>query len=313
MTLSGAILLAVYHPDVNLLRRQVESLRGQTLRNWQCHVGIDGADAQTCALLDELVGEDDRFFITEYAENVGHYRNFERLTQEAPHQAAWVAYCDQDDYWYPDKLRRLVGRLYEQPSISAVVGAARLVDDHGIPLGVARRDPGSVGQLLLKNAVTGSFAVFRPDVLGLALPFPTATQAAVHDHWLGVCAATLGEVVCCDEPLQDYVQHDANAIGEVPSSKYGSLLKGLSRGGGPSAQLTRVSRELWGWRVSMAATLLARANLAGQAEASVRSVARGRLTLSLSRHLMREARAGHLSWSDGFGMGAAAFWWPRAK
>lgn len=305
--------MAVYRPDAALLRRQVESLLAQTLRDWQCFVAIDGPDPKARAVLDDLVAADPRFHVTEYAENLGHYRNFERLTELVPGDAAWAAYCDQDDYWYPRKLEVLVSELDRDPGRTAVTGSARIVDSAGTVLGVSRRTPASSDRLLLKNELTGSFTVFRSDVLRFALPFPPETRIAVHDHWLAVCAASIGEVVFLPEVVQDYVQHESNAIGEARPSLLRSLKELV---GAPShrAHLDSVSREKWGWRVSMARTLLPRVERRGQrASPAVAAVAEGPMNTALAKLLFSEVRSGRLPARNGVAMGVAALWWPRLR
>ncbi|MFI5429458.1 glycosyltransferase [Aeromicrobium sp. UC242_57] len=101
MSRSGAICLAIYQPDRDLLRAQIESLAMQTETDWDCHIGIDGRDDSVADYLAGLVGTDARFSITMYETNVGFYRNFERLVEEVSPTAEWVALADQDDWWFP--------------------------------------------------------------------------------------------------------------------------------------------------------------------------------------------------------------------
>ena len=104
--------MAVYKPDEALLRIQVESIRRQTLGGWTCLIGIDGADELAVRAVTEAIGDDERFVVIEYPENVGHYRNFERIIQRAAIQDVdWIALADQDDRWSESKLERLVSAL----------------------------------------------------------------------------------------------------------------------------------------------------------------------------------------------------------
>jgi glycosyltransferase involved in cell wall biosynthesis len=313
MNKHGVILMAVFRPDPGLLERQMRSLQEQTLPDWDCHVGIDGHDSQARGHVERLVGDDSRFRITEYERSVGHYRNFERVSRQASEAAPWVAYCDQDDYWYPEKLETLAASLDQQPNCYAVVGAGRVVDEAGTVLGVTERGADSMSQLVLKNEVTGSFSMFRRSVLDLALPFPDPTRAAVHDHWLGVCAAALGDVVFLRDVLQDYVQHGGNAIGEASPRGIRDTIDAIRSLGELTFRLDVVSREKWGWRVSMANALLARRDNVRDVgdPGPVAAVASGRLSAGLTKLLLVEAAAGRLPIGDAIGMAAAATWWPR--
>ena len=70
-----------------------------------------------------------------------------------------------------------------------------------------------LGAELQTNVVTGAACLVRREVLDVALPFPAELDGSFHDHWLAVCALALGELAYVDQPLVDYVQHDANVVG----------------------------------------------------------------------------------------------------
>ncbi|WP_442939916.1 glycosyltransferase [Nocardioides sp. B-3] len=235
--------------------RNSPQLQTSRWQNWTCHVGIDGADADTLALVIEIVGLDDRFAIHHFPVNIGFYRNFERIVAAVDPGAAWVALADQDDFWHPNKLERLVAE-FAADDVAAVSGQARLVNDSGVELGLTRRcDPGPFG-LLLDNKVTGSFAVFRGDVVRRSLPFPEPTDAAYHDHWLGMVAAGVGRLVIVNDALQDYVQHGANVLGEERGSRLGWRAQTLRERSGSHGMLLYLSAHRWGWRVTMARVLI---------------------------------------------------------
>jgi len=249
----GSICVAVYRPDPVLLERQISSIQNQTERGWNCHIGIDGADEPTAALLQGLIAGDDRFVVHAFPENVGFYRNFERVLEAADAASPWIALADQDDYWYPEKIERLLSALMVD-GVTLVSGQARLVSPDGVESGITARHVRDLPALMLDNQVTGSFSIFRSSVLSAALPFPEPTDVAFHDHWLGVVAESLGNVVVVDEVLQDYIQHGNNVIGEenggAQVAKRFSALFARSKGVGASIRYIRDHR--WGWRVEMA-------------------------------------------------------------
>jgi len=190
-----AVCLATHRPDPGLLDRQLASL-----------------DAQTYA--DRiLVREDDEA-------GSGAYRAFERCLARVPADAAFVAPCDQDDVWRPDKLAVLVDALERSAALLAY-SDVRVVRPDGTVLSETYwtdRDNGwdDLGDLLATNVVTGAACLFRRAVLDVALPFPRAVDGAHHDHWLALCALALGDLAYVDAPLVDYVQHGANVVGHAP-------------------------------------------------------------------------------------------------
>ena len=304
---SGAVVMAVYRPVPALLARQISSLRAQSVQDWKCVIGIDGRDPETLSLLRASVDGDARFEVIEFEENVGVYRHFERLLERVPKDVAWVSLADQDDYWYQDKFARLLPVL-DRPCSSAVLGQARLVNDRGEVLGRTDRRPGDLAQTMLTNQVTGSLTVFRRSVVTAALPFPGATKIAIHDHWLGVCAAATGKIGLLDEVVQDYVQHGGNVLGEAQHITLRGASREIVDRGGPRSELDYIANELWGWRVNMAEALLTRA--VGSATPTVAAFARGTLTLRVLRALLTDVCSRRVRPIAAVGMIAAELWWP---
>lgn len=304
----GAIVMAVFRPRRALLEAQIASVRGQTLEGWRCLVGIDGADARARTLVEELTAGDQRFHIREYDENVGVYRNFERLLAEMDElgdAVAWVALADQDDRWDPDKLARLVAVLGVE-GVAAVTGQARVVDESGVLQGMTHRHPGGPLETVLHNQVTGSLTVLRREVVDRALPFPPVTAIAVHDHWLGVCAVALGRVVALDAAVQDYVQHSDNVLGEARPARVRAEASRFVRD--PGGYLRRAVRDQWGWRVGMARTAVQR-GLVGEDGTGLTAVAEGRLGRPGFASLASSTARGRIRVRDAAAMSLAATLW----
>jgi len=291
---SGWICLAAYRPDTELLATQIESIRKQTVTTWHCEIGIDGPDPKAREALEGLVAGDSRFSIHEFAANIGFYRNFERLLANVPADAEWVALSDQDDEWFPHKLEILVPLL---KTASLAFGQAYVVDterpDENPALAVRRS--ASLTAALIDNQVTGSMAVFRRDLVNLALPFPAETDSAFHDHWLGLCALVTEGIEVTLEPLQNYVQHGANVIGEERRPGLVSRLRRLATSSkkDQTTGVDYISEHRWGWRVSMATTLIKRMPEDRTADRkALGAVASDRLTPGLLRNFAREVIMG---------------------
>lgn len=209
----GAIVLAAYSPDPELLKVQLTSLQDQSVTDWECIISVDGERAPVAALVAEIVAGDDRFRVIGDDTRRGFYLNFEHGLEAVAEDAAWVALCDQDDRWNPDKLETLLPHLDE---VSMVSGQARLVQHpSGTVTGSTERRDHTTVQTLLSNQFTGSLCVFDPAILADALPFPrVSSRVATHDHWLAVVAGAHRGTRVIDALVQDYVQHDANVFGD---------------------------------------------------------------------------------------------------
>ena len=250
----GAVVLAVYRPTPALLEEQLRSLRAQTVTEWRGYVGIDGHDDSAHALVQQLVGSDERFEVHHFPDNVGVYRNFERLLGLVPREVDWVALADQDDSWYPQKFERLVP-LLDKPGVSAVLGTARVRGVDGDDRGLTRRRPGDFLSTFFLNCLTGRLAILRRDVLDDAFPFPPKSEYAIHDHWLAVRAAARGAIVQSPEVVQDYVQHAGNVIGEMRPRRMLEVGREILQTGGLGRYVDRFALGPWIWRVDMARAL----------------------------------------------------------
>ncbi len=223
-----AVLMAVFEPRQDWLAEQLQSLDRQTV--------LDGAEAEHCPV--RLYVRDDAsrtvsqeeilecirenlqripfsFFVNR--RNMGSTAVFEQLTQEA--EAAWFAYCDQDDIWEPDKLEKLL-QLAEESRAVLVCSDMRMIDENGNVLADSITDlrprhrfsegTGLAGQLIYRNFVTGCTALMKSDLAKQAVPF---AKSMVHDHYLAFFSALHGPIAVCREPLVRYRQHKGNQTG----------------------------------------------------------------------------------------------------
>jgi glycosyltransferase involved in cell wall biosynthesis len=204
-----AICMATFNPDTELLRRQLDSLRGQTHESWICLISDDCSEPERYREVERAVTGDPRFTLSRSEQRLGFYRNFERALEMVPPQADLIGLCDQDDRWHPDKLATLRAAIDDA---ELVYSDARLVDRGGEVLAETmwqgrRNNHEDLTSLLITNTITGAASLFRRRVLFRALPFPEAPGWQFHDHWLGAVALTSGRIAYLDRPLYDYTQH----------------------------------------------------------------------------------------------------------
>src|SRR4029453_17827240 len=73
-----AICMATHEPPPELFRRQLDSIRAQTHRNWGCVISDDCSSRERFALNEEAVRGDSRFVLSRSPRRLHFYRNFER-------------------------------------------------------------------------------------------------------------------------------------------------------------------------------------------------------------------------------------------
>jgi glycosyltransferase involved in cell wall biosynthesis len=220
-----AICMATFEPDMELFTAQVDSLRWQADDRWICLISDDCSSPEHFERIKAVVADDPRFALSRSDRRLGFYRNFERALKMVPADAELVALCDQDDRWHPDKLAVLRGALGDAV---LVYSDQRLVDAEGRVLRETlwkgrRNNHTNIASMLIANTITGAAALFRRELLDIALPFPDTPGFQFHDHWLGVLALAAGDVAYVDRPLYDYVQHPGAVFGDVTHGASGGL------------------------------------------------------------------------------------------
>lgn len=216
-----AICMATYDPPLDLFERQVQSIRAQTHHNWICIISDDCSTPDRFDALKQVVSDDSRFLVSRSSRRRGFYRNFERALTMVPENAQYVALADQDDYWYPEKLATLLEAI---AAGQLAYSDSRVIDSDGELISDTywskrRNNHTDLLSLLVANSVTGAASLFRRQLLDYALPFPPSQFAHFHDHWLGLVALSIGEIVFVDRPLYDYVQHRDAALGHAAANR----------------------------------------------------------------------------------------------
>jgi glycosyltransferase involved in cell wall biosynthesis len=145
-----------------------------------------------------------------------------------------VVLADQDDAWANNRLSALEETFEQDHATLAAFSDAHLINDGGSRLprtlwqavGLDRRgrrlvESGRVLEQLCRwNTVTGATLAFRGTLKPFILPVP---DAGVHDAWIALVAALLGEVRAISTPLLEYRLHGTNVVG-VPSRDPRQLL-----------------------------------------------------------------------------------------
>jgi glycosyltransferase involved in cell wall biosynthesis len=144
-------------------------------------------------------------------------------------QGEFIALADQDDVWYPAKLRRLEDELAGDPTVTLVFSNADLIGEQGQPLGPSLWEARRIERLLAHNAVvaeelfarraltTGCTMAVRRRAVDAALPFPDELNHRLspmrHDRWLSLVAAAVGTVRALPEPLLAFRVHESQETG----------------------------------------------------------------------------------------------------
>lgn len=215
------ILLSTFNGEA-FLPEQLDSLLDQSHSDWRLTVRDDGSCDRTWEILREYSDRDSRIQVRDERDHLGFQHSFGRLLENAATDSLYFL-CDQDDVWPRDRLKRMIEAFVAAEEISPPDTPLLLHSDlsvidadthpvapslHGAS-GTGHVANNSLGCLITQNFVTGCSALFNNALRELAVPIPE--EAAGHDWWLALLAASLGHIHYLDQPLIAHRRHQTNA------------------------------------------------------------------------------------------------------
>jgi rhamnosyltransferase len=216
------IALAAFKPEPSFFVEQLKSIQNQTFLNWICVVTCDSSIANLLsAPTFKDIREDLRFVFIENEKRLGHKKNFEKALNEVLKQSVdAIAFSDQDDVWYPEKLTVSAQRLADCPSMSLVHSDMHvLVGKENLSKTawqIERRGVRNIKQhhLLVRNVVAGCSILMD---VNIGRKFSVVPEGApFHDHWYALVSSSLGVVEPIHQPLYAYRQHENNVLAVTP-------------------------------------------------------------------------------------------------
>lgn len=201
-----SVALCVYNGEKHL-REQLDTVLAQRGVDLEVIAVDDGSKDGSVALLREVAARDPRVRVHVNPENLGPLRSFERAMSLG--SGEFVAPCDQDDRWHPDKLSRLLARIGDADLAycdSEYIDGAGRPSGRSISSDLTMMRGHEPMQFVFSNSVSGHALIVRRALFEAARPFP---PGLFHDWWLAMCAAARGGVAYLDEPLVQFRRHDA--------------------------------------------------------------------------------------------------------
>ena len=168
---------------------------------------------------------------------LGYRANFMRAASLC--RSELIAFCDQDDYWYPRKIAASV-KPFSDPEVLLIHHNANIVTDSGARIGTLA-DPAAQKQIVepLSSGpwthARGFTEVFRRSLVPLSYLWPKTLdqhdpdQPLAHDQWVFFLASIFGKIAYLNEPLVDYIQHGENAYGWCGESLFLTRVRKLAR------------------------------------------------------------------------------------
>ena len=199
------------HNRARLLRRTLQSILAQHLTDLEVVLVDDGSTDDTPQI---TAAADPRIVVIRNREPGGVSAARNRGIAAA--RGDWIAFCDDDDLWSPDKLSRQLMAAERAGADWAYSGDVNIDDQLRVLSGGPPRDPQDVVALLPRwNPIAsgGSNVMVRSDVLAAVGGFdPSLRRTEDWDLWIRI--ARTGPPACVREPLVAYRFHTGNVVSD---------------------------------------------------------------------------------------------------
>jgi glycosyltransferase involved in cell wall biosynthesis len=217
-----SIVMATFNGQKHIAD-QLESLAAQTLRPIELIVSDDRSTDDTLSVVQAFSKRAPfPVYMRQNPQRLGYGENFLTATRLAI--GKYIAFCDQDDIWHPNKLARCVAALQTENALLCA-HTAYLIDDASNIIGFFSQ---SIQNSMVCSPLTlppwgvffGFTQVFQKSLLDLidaqsrGRDNNTKDSLLAHDRWVYFLASSFGKTVVLAEPLASYRQHGANLFGQ---------------------------------------------------------------------------------------------------
>ena len=222
------ILLSTYN-GAKYLPEQIKSVLNQSFTDWHLLIRDDGSTDETLNILNEYAEKYPLKIkrVVDDSGNVGVIRSFEILLKNST--ADYIMFCDQDDFWLPDKIELSVEKILQMEkqfgkNIPFLVHTdLKVVDENRNVISDSmwkfvglqpKKILKSIYNLALCNCVTGCTILMNKKAKEVSIPFVYPVE--MHDAWIALCVKKYGEIDFVDTPTIEYRQHEKNLYGAKP-------------------------------------------------------------------------------------------------
>lgn len=212
-----SIVMSVYDPRLDWLQEQLESLNRQTYPNLELRIADDCSPTVPLECIEKLVCQCITSFpytIQRNPKNLGYNASFQNLTALA--QGKYIAYCDQDDIWLPEKLTSLYDSMMAEKSELAC-SDMYIIDGEGKRIAnsiteirrhhIFRSGEGLCSTLWYSNFASGCALLVNSTTAKEAIPF---NPYMYYDHYITLFSANKGRISFVDRPLIMHREHGKN-------------------------------------------------------------------------------------------------------
>lgn len=218
------ILMATYNGE-KYITKQIESILNQSYSDIRIIIRDDGSSDNTLNIIKSFVDKYPKkiMLIEDKVKCGSSASNFMELTKYAT--ADYVMYCDQDDFWFENKVEESLNKIKELEGLKGkeipiLVYANYITVDENLKIikqlkghNQISKHKTKINRLLVQNYVTGCLMIVNKSLYTKFGDFDN--RILMHDWWAALIASSLGYIYHLDKDLMYYRQHSNNVVGAV--------------------------------------------------------------------------------------------------
>ena len=257
-----SIAIATYNGE-KYISEQLQSLLEQSHLPFELVIGDDGSSDSTLDIIADFSSRSPfPVHVHQNKTNLGFARNFLATAKRC--QGDWIAFCDQDDVWLPDKLAMTVDAISLTPHCCMVLQNAWLCD-------MALNSRGRKFPNKLKAGIhdhgrqygfwvwPGLLQTVSKEMINLLSnePLPRSwvpkEGELTHDQWTCLIADALGSTVILGNSAALYRRHDGTVTGNYNRRSLRDRIADAQKiSGDHYAYLAEVATEYGGYMQGLA-------------------------------------------------------------
>jgi glycosyltransferase involved in cell wall biosynthesis len=216
-----SVILANYNYG-RFIAQSIDSVLNQTYKNFELIVVDDGSTDNSREIIESYGNR----IIAIFQENAGQGVAFNAGIARSKGEI--ICFLDSDDFFYPEKLAKVVSSFQKHPEWVQISHAWMIINREDVPIGRSTKtlSQGDVRKSLLKwgkykSALTSVLA-YRREAIEKVLPIPTKKDKYIEwpDAYLMATVPFYGEVGFIDEPLMGYRIHGENNYARTADIAY---------------------------------------------------------------------------------------------
>ena len=199
----------------------IDSILSQTYNNWECLVIDDGSTDDTASVIAKYCDSDARVTFSIRPETLPNGVNGARNYGVHLSKGDFIAFCDDDDFWLPDKLEKQIAIFKKHSDIGLVSGYIEYVKTDGKRTSRVIEQKENHGYVfesfLLKNRVSMITPMIKRDVYEKVGKFNTDFKIYEDwEYWRRV--AYYFKFYNIEEVLACVRKHDSNTTKDIKRS-----------------------------------------------------------------------------------------------